>query len=278
VNAVFASEWIKVRHRRLTWILLVLVPVVIGVLYALLFAGVASADQSAEEAKTWDARLSLENLVPFGDAMVYRLVALFCVILAGSMTANEFGWRTILTFATWTGDRRALLTGKLAATGAVALAFVVAAWLTVILAVVMGSAARGTLTAGGVTPGLVPELARAVIITWAAAMVFAVISAALAVWTRSAAGAIAVPLGILLLEPLGAAALTALGGIAEFAANFTLSHNIDGLLTVNGSIDGAGEDLSTYPPAWRAALFLMLFSGVTVLLTVRTLLRRDIRE
>ena len=278
MSALFASEWIKVRQRRLTWILLGLMPVVVAVLYALLFAGVATADQGSEDAAAWDARLSLDNLVPFGDAMVYRLVALFCVILAGSMTANEFGWRTILTVATWTGDRRALLAGKLAVTGAVALAFVLAAWLTVVVAVAVGGAARGTFSAGAMIPSLVPEIFLAVAVTWAAAMVFALIAAALAIWTRSAAGAIAVPLGILLLEPLGAAGLSALGGVADLAAGFTLSHNIDGLLAANGSIEGAGEDLSAYPPAWRGGLFLVLFCGVTVLLTLRTLVRRDIRE
>jgi hypothetical protein len=194
------------------------------------------------------------------------------------MTANEFGWRTILTFTTWTGDRRSLLTGKLAVTGAVALAFAAVAWITVIGAVVAGSAARGTLTADAATPGLAAELLRAIAITWAAAMVYAIIAGALAIWTRSAAGAIAVPLGILLLEPLGAAGLAALGGVAELAANFTLSHNIDALLAANGPIDGADEDLSGYPPAWRGALFLALFVAVTVLLTLRTLVRRDIRE
>ncbi|MGH2609891.1 MAG: ABC transporter permease [Tepidiformaceae bacterium] len=277
-NGLFASEWLKVRHRRLTWILLALVPAVIGLLYALLFLGVASADQTPEDAAAWDARLSLDNVVSFGDAMVYRLVALFCVILVGSMTANEFGWRTILTVTTWTGDRRSLLAGKLAVTGAVALAFIVAAWVTVVAAVVLGSALRGTLSADSLTFALLPELLRAIAITWAAAMVYAVIAAALAIWTRSAAGAIAVPLGILLLEPLGAAGLAALGGLADFAANFTLSHNIDSVLAANGPIDGAGEDLSAYPPAWRGTLFLALFSAVTVLLTLRTLVQRDIRE
>lgn len=277
-TGTLASEWLKVRHRRLTWILLALVPVVIGGLYALLFAGVASADQSPEDAAAWDARLSVENLLTFGDAMVYRLVALFCIILAGSMTANEFGWRTILTVTVWTGDRRSFIAGKLAVTSAVALAFVLVAWLTVATAVLIGSAARGTLTAGAFTLALVPELLRAIAITWAAAMVYAVIAAALAIWTRSAAGAIAIPLGILLLEPLGAAGLTALGSLGDFAANLTLSHNIDGLLTANGPVAGSGEDLSSYPSAWRGALFLVLFVGLTTLLAVRTLIRRDIRE
>lgn len=276
--AAFASEWIKVRHRRLTWVLLALVPAVISVLYAMLFASMASADQSPEDAAVWDARLSLSNLVTFGDAMVYRLVALFCVILAGSMTANEFGWRTILTITTWTGDRRSVLAGKLGVTAVVGFVFILAGWAAAASGVVVGNAAQGTLEADAITAGLGLEVVRGIAVTWGAAMIYAVIAAALGIWTRSAAAAIAVPLGILVLEPLGAAALVALGGIAELAASLTLSYNIDALLAANGAIDGTPEDLSGYPAPWRGGLFLALFGVVTVFLTLRTLLRRDIRE
>ncbi|MEX0781695.1 MAG: ABC transporter permease [Dehalococcoidia bacterium] len=278
MNAIVASEWLKVRHRRLTWMLLALVPVVLGVLYALLFIAAATTEHSAEDAADWQVRLSMENLVTMGDAMVYRLVALFCVILAGSITANEFGWRTILTVATWSGDRRALLAGKLAVVAAASLVFIVLAWATVTAALLIGNAARDTLRGDALTALLVVDLLQAVVVTWAAAMVYAVIAVALAIWTRSAAAAIAIPLGVLLLEPLGAAGLAALGGLPELAANLTLSHNIDAMLAANGPIKGVGEDLSGYPPAWRAALFLVGFSGVTALLTMRTLVRRDIAE
>jgi hypothetical protein len=118
----------------------------------------------------------------------------------------------------------------------------------------------------------------AVPVTWAAAMVYGVIAAAIAVWTRSAAGAIAIPLGVLLLEPLGAAGLVALGGAAETIAGLTLSRNIDALLAATGPIRGTGEDLSGYPPAWRGALFLAMFCGVTSWLAIRSLGRRDFQE
>jgi ABC-type transport system involved in multi-copper enzyme maturation permease subunit len=275
---VIASEWLKVRHRRLTWILMVLVPVVLTALYALLFVGIATADQSPGDTAEWEARLSLENVVTFGDAMVYRLVALFCIVLAGSVTANEFGWRTILTVTTWSGDRRSLLAGKLAVTASVALGFIALAWATVLLATVSGNALRGTLGGDGLTVALGVDLAAAILVTWGAAVVYAVVAVALGIWTRSAAAAIAIPLGVLLLEPLGAAGLAAIGGIADLAANFTLSHNIDALLAANGSIHGVDEDLSGYPPAWRGGAFLLLFSAITAWLAARTLQRRDMDE
>ncbi len=275
---VIASEWLKVRHRRLTWILMVLVPVVLTALYALLFVGIATADQSPGDTAEWEARLSLDNVVTFGDAMVYRLVALFCIVLAGSVTANEFGWRTILTVTTWSGDRRSLLAGKLAVTASVALGFIALAWATVLLATMSGNALRGTLGGDGLTVALGVDLAGAILVTWGAAVVYAVVAVALGIWTRSAAAAIAIPLGVLLLEPLGAAGLAAIGGIADLAANFTLSHNIDALLAANGSIHGVDEDLSGYPPAWRGGAFLLLFSAITAWLAARTLQRRDMDE
>lgn len=275
--AIIAAEWLKVRRRRMTWCLLAIVPVVVAVLYTLLFVGALSAEKP-EDVAGWEARLSLENLVTFGDAMVYRLVALFVVILAGSMTANEYGWRTIITFAAWTGDRRLLLVGKLAATGVAGTLFILSAWIAVVASVVAGNLARGTLDSTSLAPVFALELVQGVAVTWAAAMLYAVVAIGLAVWTRSAAGAIAIPVGVLLLEPIGAAALLAMGGIAETSANFTLSYNIDALLAANGPIAGVDEDLSGYPPAWRGGLFLVMFAAVTGWLTVRSLGHRDILE
>lgn len=278
MNGVVRSEWLKVRRRGMMWLLLTLAPLIMLILYGMMFAGIATADLSREDAAAWDARLSVPNLVTFGDAMVYRLVALFCVILAGSMTANEFGWRTITTFATWTGDRRKLVAGKLVATAIVAALLIVLAWTAVAIAVVAITAADSRFEPKDLTLGLAGQLVRGMAVTWFAAMVYAVIAVAIGVWTRSAAGAIAIPLGILLLEPLGAAALTALGGIADLAANFTLSHNIDALLAADGSIRGVDENLSDYPPPLQGLVFLLLFSAVTAGLAVRTLAARDIRE
>jgi ABC-type transport system involved in multi-copper enzyme maturation permease subunit len=278
VNGVVRSEWLKVRRRGMMWVLLTLAPVVILILYGMMFAGTATADLKREDAAAWDARLSVPNLVTFGDAMVYRLVALFCIILAGSMTANEFGWRTITTFAAWTGDRRKLVAGKLIATAIVAALLIVLAWTAVVVAVLAITATDGRFEAKDLTLGLAGELLRGIVVTWLAAMVYAVLAVAIGVWTRSAAGAIAIPLGILLLEPLGAAALTALGGVADLAANFTLSHNIDALLAADGPIRGVDEDLSDYPPPLQGLAFLLMFSAVTAALAVRTLATRDIRE
>jgi hypothetical protein len=276
MSGLIAAEWLKTRRRRMTWILFALLPIVVAVLYVMLF--VAAAAAPPEDAADWDARLSLRNVVTFGDAMLYRLAALFCIILAGSMTASEFGWRTIVTFATWTGDRRRLLIAKLAVTGMLGGVLVISGWLVVVASVVIGGLARDTLRASDAGPWLAPGLLGGVAVTWVAAMVYAVIAAALATWTRSAAAAIAVPLGVLLLEPLGAASLVALGGVAEDMANLTLSFNIDALLAANGRVQGLDEDFSGYPPAWRGALFLLTFATMTAWLTLRTLARRDVRE
>ena len=106
MKGAIASEWIKVRNRRMPWILLALLPVVLAVLYTLLFVGFASAEQSADQAAQWEARLSMENVVTFADAMVYRLVALFCVILGGSM-------RRVKAFSNSTISNMGLLARKI---------------------------------------------------------------------------------------------------------------------------------------------------------------------
>lgn len=278
MKQAISAEFYKTRKRRLTWIVLGVAPLVVIVLYALLFTAVASSRQDGGEAADWEARLSFANLVPFADAMVYRLVALLAIIFAGSMTANEFGWRTVVTFAAWTGDRRQLLAAKLVAVGVFVAVAAALGWAAVAAASLAGNLARGTFTAGDAGPGLLLDLPLAMAGTWLAALVYGVIAAAVAVATRSGAAAIGAPLGILLLEPLGSAALAALGGLGDGLAAFTLSANIDGLLAANGRVEGAGEDLSGYPPALQGIAFLVVSIVLTAWLAARALGRRDITE
>jgi hypothetical protein len=61
-----------------------------------------------------------------------------------------------------------------------------------------------------------------------------------AVLTRSTAAAVALPLFVLLMEPL-AAALHALGGLLDVAAEFTLTRNIDAVLAADGPVRCGGR-------------------------------------
>jgi ABC-type transport system involved in multi-copper enzyme maturation permease subunit len=279
MKGIISAELFKLRRRRMTWILLALGPLLVGVIYALFFASLAAGGSMAEESRhNLETCLSFPNVIPFGDSTVFRIAAILATILAGATTAAEFGWRTIVTITFWTGDRRRLILARLAAMGAFAAVALTVGYVALLAACLAGNLARGTFDAGDIHASLVPDTVLAIARGWLLVMVYVVLAVTIATLTRSSAAAVAIPLVVLLIEPFGVALLDALGGPASMAKDLTLSHNIDGVLAADGAISGTGETLSGYPSALQAALFLAVFTMVTAWAGMTSFAKRDIRQ
>ncbi len=279
MTGMISADLFKLRRRRMTWILLALLPLVVAIVYTLFFVSLGAKGSAAEDGqRNLEASLAFNNVVSFGDATVFRIVAIVAVIFAGATTAAEFGWRTIVTLAAWSGDRRRLVLARLAALGVfVGLALCVG-YVSLFAACAVGNAARGTFEPGDVHAGLFLDGALAASRAWLLVMVYAVLAVTVATLTRSSAAAVAIPLVVLLIEPFGVAALDALGGPASMATEFTLSRNVDGVLASDGAVAGTGESLAGYPPALRAASFLLLFVVLTGWAGIAAFSRRDLSQ
>jgi ABC-type transport system involved in multi-copper enzyme maturation permease subunit len=279
MKGMIAAELFKIRRRRMAWILLAVLPLIVAVVYTLFFTSLAADGSAAEDGRhNLEASLAFRNVVTFGDATVFRIVAILAVILGGTTTAAEFGWRTIVTLTAWSGDRRRLVLAKLAALGVCVGVALCVGYAALFAACAVGNAARGTFEAGDIRGELILDAALAAGRGWLLVMVYAVLAVTIATLTRSSAAAVAIPLVVLLIEPFGVAALDALGGPASVAREFTLSRNIDGLLASDGAVAGTNETLAGYPSALRAASFLLVFAMMTAWAGIAAFNRRDIRQ
>ncbi|GAB4328283.1 MAG: hypothetical protein Kow0010_12150 [Dehalococcoidia bacterium] len=278
MNALIAAELFKLRRRRMTWILAATVVVLCGAVYALLFATVAASSSAPgdETISDLERALAFDNVITFGDAIAFRVATMMTIILAGTMAAGEFGWRTVLTGVTRAGDRRRLVLAKVAALAIAAAAAIALAFGAIVATDLAGNIARTESAHASAT--FPAHLALAVGRGWLLAVVYVALTVAIAFATRSTAAAIAVPLGILLLEPFGAAALGAIGGPIASLRHLTLSYNVDGVLAANGPVRGTSESLDGYPPEWRSAALLMGLIAILVVATVRSFVRRDLTE
>lgn len=278
MRALIAAELFKIRHRRMTWLLAATIVVLCAAVYALLFAAAANPPGGAgsEATSKLERALAFDNVITFGDAIAFRLATMAAIILAGAMAAGEFGWRTVLTGVTWAGDRRRLALARISALVVAAGVAVALAFGTVVAADGIGNAARGTGVDAGTELPL--DLLLAVSRGWLLAAVYVVLAVAIAFATRSTAAAVTLTLGVLFLEPFGAAVLDAFGGPVAAAQHATLSYNVDGVLAANGAVRGTGEALDGYPPEWRAATVLLLVISLIVIATVRSFERRDLTD
>lgn len=279
MKGVLRAEVLKVRGRPMAWILLGLLPLLIAALYAILFAGAASADRSASgAATTLEANLRFVNVVSFGDAIVFRVVAVLGIILAGASAGAEYGWRTIIPSALWAGDRGRLVVARAAVLAGFVAVAVGVGFATVAVADLAGNAAMGTLSTGDAHASLLVHAGPAMGGVWLVASFYVLVAAAMGTWTRSAAAAIAAPIVVLLVEPFGAAMIDALGGVAGTLSNVTISHNVDAVLLANGVPAGADAPTGSYPPALIAAAYLVVLTLGALALAARSLVRRDITE
>ncbi len=276
MRALLTVELFKLRKRRMTWVVCALVPGLIVVVYALLLAvaGAPAEDVGEQGLREYRAALDVNNLAAFGDALVFRCSAIAVIILAGVGTASEFRWRTVLSQATWTGERKRPMLARLLACLACAAVLVAIGFLATVLCGICAAAVRGELEVdahGSLATAVAAAALRDVLLV----SLFAVFATTLAALTRSATTAVGVSLVVLLLEPIGAALLQSAGGGAAEAARFTLSQNIDAVLSANGPMRGGPALPQHLPSPWQGTAFLVFFTAITGWLAIAST-RRDI--
>lgn len=275
---LIAAEAFKIRKRRLPWILGVCIVGIISMLYLILLIALSTAPGEEEFTIELTNGLRLENTIRFGDGIVYRVVALLSLILSAVVIADEYHWRTIVMRVGFTGERVRPFLASMIVIAAIATVGLFIGYATTIVATIVMGAARGTLEMSEMGPWLIRDTVIAVVRTLPAILVFICAAAAIAAWARSSAAGIAVPLGVLFLEPIGAAALAAAGGLDRLSP-MMLTRNVDSLLAANGEVIGTTTQLPEgLPSAWLAAVFLIGYAVFTTTMAARLVSRREIAE
>lgn len=256
------SELFKLSHRMMTRVLLL---VVVGALlgtYLLL--------GSVGEAQEGDVleNLRISEVHDNGMFIVYQLGVILTVTLAASSIATEFSWGTIRTLLPRTAGRSPFLTAKLISLGLFVMVIVLLGFLAALAGSALVTAFRdlnGNLGDNFVGHSLASIVRTAYVIVPYAALAFVI-----ALWSRSTAAGIAIPIVVFYAEVLLTPLFTSIESL-EWLPDALIYTNISSVLDSNAVVPE--EDL---PGRWQAAGVLAAYVTGFISLAYGRFLTRDV--
>lgn len=213
---VLATEQTKVFKRKILWVELGLLALMVASVHVLLYFTVItqSSDSAGREALqqaiTWPSGLTSTLGFAAGNALGGMIV----VVLVGAVVAQEYAWRTVHLWLSHGVPRLTLVLSKFAAfLLPVVLVPLIALVAGAVITVALGLHINGTVDASGV--GLT-ELGLSLLRTAYTLLPYAALAFLLAVVTRSVVAAVAGGIGYALLLEVVVMQLLSMGS-AEFA-------------------------------------------------------------
>ncbi len=263
-------EWFKLRRRWFPWILLT-----IFVLLTQLIVWVPFLVYRADSDVGSDAFV-LPGSVTIGISSMFGIAIVLTITLASSMTGTEYGWGTLRTVIARGPGRWPFLLAKfgVAALAGLAALVVAAVFIGISSIVTSGLAENGSeLTSSG-------EWSEAVLTILKAAYVlvpYALLAAALTVFTSSATVGLAITVGYHIAEQILVPILTVFVDDFDTIAGFTLGINANTLVSQGGAQEFiflvttlAGGELPGTAQAFLVLLgYSILFGGVALWLFQR---------
>jgi ABC-type transport system involved in multi-copper enzyme maturation permease subunit len=267
VNA-FQMEWTKILRRRMTWVLVGTLALLVAGMYLAFYAVLkkALADPGASAGTIEELRGMICWPLAFSDLLGYTggagLGGLILIVLAGAVTAQEYSWRTAHLWLSRGLPRSAFLLGKYAA-------LVVVALLVVLTALLVGTSLTawftqqltGSLSLAGLN---VAELALSILRTALTILPYFGLTFLVAILTRSTAAAIAAGLAYaLVVENLVVQLLGLAGGMWAEMARYAPGSLAAALMQTNARL--VGIDLGSgveagLPGPWAAAAGIALYA------------------
>ena len=274
------SEWFRLRHRAIPWVLLAVFLVVVLLIYLLMWFVLRNSTTSAGELSRPQLRdaLRIGNVPESGLQRVEQFGLVFAVILTSSLIATEFSWGTIRAILPRSPSRASFLTTKLIIAVGFALVLVVTGFLLSLAASAVVTHVEGldATTGGSIWLSSLEGIGRVIFVM----LPFIALAAMISLWTRSSAAAVGITLGVLFLEPVIMSIVSSAGGFLAHLPEFFFTKNVNAVLDFSqaggreSNILGESTDL---PNRWQAAAVLSAYTGLFLSLTYWRFLRRDVQ-
>lgn len=280
------AEWLKLSHRPLSWILLILFLVLLVAQILTQFAltlgmpvrsGIVSA-----QFEEWRRGVIFPGIFATALSHVNGLGGIFAVIFAAGAIGSEYSWGTLRTQLARDPARDRYLLAKLTTimlmlATATLLATLLAALLSAVLSPILGSAIS-------ITPGDLMNLIVATLRALYVLLPYVLLTAYATLLTRSVLGGVAIGLSYIIVETgFGALALLrVLGGVWALVYNLTIGQNINTLTLMNRHAFGlrpettAPLDLSQLPSPLQATIVVAVYSALFLAFALILFRRRDI--
>lgn len=281
------AELFKTLHRRMTYILLAVLCLLVLTFYVVLWlrlrAGPEAGIQGQLDYLAQREGMSFSNVVPYGLQLERFFLTLVCVIFTATMMGNEYDWRTVGVIVARGVKRWQFVAAKLAVSIAFAIVVLAAGFIVALLCSAWFSHLYH-LPFGAMTTERVLDLFASLLRTAYVVLPFVLMALLFATIWRSAGQAVGFSLGFFFLEGVFTGLLENANGWLAHVPEALLNTNAMAVMRANGLLSTNAQDRSPFAappggvPEWRGAAVLFLYIAVFAIVAFWRFQHRDIQE
>jgi ABC-type transport system involved in multi-copper enzyme maturation permease subunit len=235
LGRMIGAEFLKLRKRQMTWVLLgILVGIIVIVNLLLLAISKLKTPGPGIGSRNIATPSGLQSAIPFAFSMMASFGSLLAIILTASSISSEYSWKTIRPALVSSESRFKFIVAKLVSLGGMILLSML---IGVIAGFVMGLI---TTSLGGnaynfsfFTSSYAGTQVLQYLRTFYVIMPFALLGFMMAILGRSAMPGIAAGVGFLFLEAIIAAFMKAAGGWIAKVPAYLLNANVTAITALN---------------------------------------------
>jgi ABC-type transport system involved in multi-copper enzyme maturation permease subunit len=279
---MIGAEFLKLRKRQMTWVLLsILVGIIVLVNLLLLAISKVKTPGTGLGAGNIAALLGLQSAVPFAFSMMASFGTVLAIILTASSMGGEYNWKTIRPALVSSESRFKFIIAKLVSLGILIL---IGMLIAVIAGFIMGLITTGlggnAYSFGFLTGSYIWTQFLQYWRTFYIIMPFALLGFMMAIVGRSAMPGIATGIGVVFLEAIITTFMTAAGGWIAKVPAYLLNANMTAITALNklpGRFGGGGGGTdTTIPSLTHAFVILGLYSVIFLVFSFYLFRNRDV--
>ena len=282
LGRMIGAEFLKLRKRQMTWVLLsILVGIIVLVNLLLLAISKVKTPGTGLGAGNIAALLGLQSAVPFAFSMIASFGTVLAIILTASSMGGEYNWKTIRPALVSSESRFKFIIAKLVSLGILIL---IGMLIAVIAGFIMGLITTGlggnAYSFGFLTGSYIWTQFLQYWRTFYIIMPFALLGFMMAIVGRSAMPGIATGIGVVFLEAIITTFMTAAGGWIAKVPAYLLNANMTAITALNklpGRFGGGGGGTdTTIPSLTHAFVILGLYSVIFLVFSFYLFRNRDV--
>ena len=281
------AELFKTLHRRMTYILVAVLCLLVLAFYVILWLRLRGGPEAGVGGQldylAQREAMSFKNVVPYGLQLERFFLTLVCVVFTATMMGNEYDWRTVGVVVARGVKRWQFVAAKLVVSIGFAV-MVLAAGFAVALLCSAWFSHLYHLPFGAFTVERVLDVFASLARTAYAVLPFVLMALLFATIWRSAGQAVGFSLGFFFLEGVFTGLLENAHGWLAHVPEALLNANAMAVMRANGLLSTNAQDRSPFAgapggvPVWRGFGVLLVYIAVFAAVAFWRFQHRDIQE
>ena len=281
------AELFKTLHRRMTYILLAVLCLLVLTFYVILWLRLRAGPEAGVGGQldylAQREAMSFKNVVPYGLQLERFFLTLVCVVFTATMMGNEYDWRTVGVVVARGVKRWQFVAAKLIVSIAFAVVVLACGFIVALLCSAWFSHLYH-LQSGVFTLERVLDLFASLLRTTYAVLPFVLMALLFATIWRSAGQAVGFSLGFFFLEGVFTGLLENANGWLAHVPEVLLNANAMAVMRANGLLSTNAQDRSPFAgspggvPVWRGFGVLLVYIVVFGAVAFWRFQHRDIQE